>query len=84
MNYIGSKYSLLPFLVKVVEDIANRDLSNLVFCDLFAGTGIVGRTFKPMVKKILRMTGNITVMCLTEIILAIIGRYVTVIRILSS
>ena len=31
----------------------NSNLSELVFCDLFAGTGIVGRTFKPLVKKII-------------------------------
>lgn len=29
------------------------DLSQKVFCDLFAGTGIVGRTFKTQVKKVI-------------------------------
>lgn len=29
------------------------DLSQLVFCDLFAGTGIVGRNFKPIVKQVI-------------------------------
>lgn len=53
MNYIGSKYSLLPFLVSTVEEVVGKDLSDKVFCDLFAGTGIVGRAFKTRVKKII-------------------------------
>ena len=53
MNYIGSKYSLLPFLVSTIENVAGKDLSNKIFCDIFAGTGIVGRTFKTRVKKII-------------------------------
>ncbi len=44
MNYIGSKYSLLSFLDGVFEEIT--DGSEKVFCDLFAGTGAVGRHFK--------------------------------------
>lgn len=44
MNYIGSKYSLLPFLEQVYCSVA--DGSEKVFCDLFAGTGSVGRLFK--------------------------------------
>lgn len=44
MNYIGSKYTLLPFLEKVFRQVT--DGSERVFCDLFAGTGAVGRHFK--------------------------------------
>lgn len=44
MNYIGSKLSLLPFLDEVFRQVA--DGSEKVFCDLFAGTGAVGRHFK--------------------------------------
>lgn len=44
MNYIGSKYSLLPFLEASILSIIDKDCN--VFCDLFAGTGIVGRHFK--------------------------------------
>lgn len=44
MNYIGSKHSLLPFLDHVYNDIA--DGTEKVFCDIFAGTGAVGRYFK--------------------------------------
>jgi adenine-specific DNA-methyltransferase len=36
-----------------VNDVVGTDLSQLVFCDLFAGTGIVGRTFKPLVKELI-------------------------------
>lgn len=53
MNYIGSKYSLLPFLTDTVLDVAGNDLSEKVFCDLFAGTGAVGSFFKPKVKKVI-------------------------------
>ena len=44
MNYIGSKYTLLPFLETVFRQVAEGD--EKVFCDLFAGTGAVGRHFK--------------------------------------
>lgn len=46
MNYIGSKYSLLEFIDYSVRLLVGNDLSGLRFCDLFAGTGIVGRHFK--------------------------------------
>ncbi len=45
MNYIGSKYSLLPFLEeKILQFVGER--KGLTFFDVFAGTGIVGRHFK--------------------------------------
>lgn len=53
MNYIGSKYSLLPFLESTIRDVVGTDLHDKVFCDIFAGTGIVGRTFKPKVRKVI-------------------------------
>ena len=34
----------------MVTNVAGNDLSQMVFCDFFAGTGIVERTFKPFVK----------------------------------
>ena len=53
MNYIGSKHKLSSFLKIAIIDTVGDDLTNLVFCDLFAGTGIVGRTFKPLVKQVI-------------------------------
>ncbi len=53
MNYIGSKYKLLPFLRTTIRNIVGNDLSGMTFCDLFAGTGIVGRDFKTSVHKII-------------------------------
>jgi adenine-specific DNA-methyltransferase len=44
VNYIGSKHSLLPFIEKHYRKIA--DGSEKTFCDIFAGTGAVGRFFK--------------------------------------
>jgi len=53
MNYIGSKYKLLPFLSETIEAVAGTDMSRMVFCDLFAGTGIVGRHFKTRVGRLI-------------------------------
>ena len=50
MNYIGSKNKLSSFIFDTITAVVGDDLSQKVFCDLFAGTGIVGRTFKPVVK----------------------------------
>lgn len=47
MNYIGSKFSLLDFLETTIESVTGyKNGDNYVFGDLFAGTGIVGQTFK--------------------------------------
>ncbi len=50
MNYIGSKLTLLPFLEKVVREVAPEIINaeQKTFCDLFAGTGAVGRHFKKL------------------------------------
>ncbi len=53
MNYIGSKHRLSDFIKTSVKNVVGNDLSNQVFCDLFAGTGIVGRSFKPLAKKVI-------------------------------
>lgn len=53
MNYIGSKYSLLAFIENTIKSITGNDISGLTFCDMFAGTGIVGRHFKTQVNKII-------------------------------
>lgn len=53
MNYIGSKNRMTGFLRGVVSDVVGADLSQQVFCDLFAGTGVVGEAFKPLVKKVI-------------------------------
>ncbi len=44
MNYIGSKLSLLEFLEKSINKVVDKKCNT--FCDLFAGTGIVGCYFK--------------------------------------
>ena len=53
MNYIGSKLKLSSFLYRTITDVAGKDLSKYVLCDLFAGTGVVGRVFKTEVKKVI-------------------------------
>lgn len=45
MNYIGSKYSLMDFLTETITSVAGTD-TDKTFADLFAGTGVVGKTFK--------------------------------------
>ena len=53
MNYIGSKLKLSSWIQQEVKNIIGNDLSQKIFCDIFAGTGIVGRTFKKDVKKVI-------------------------------
>ncbi len=53
MNYIGSKHRLSDFIKQSVYSVAGNDLSEKNFCDLFAGTGIVGRNFKTEVKQVI-------------------------------
>ncbi len=51
MNYIGSKLSLLEFLEASITEVVDNDCDS--FCDLFAGTGIVGTHFKKRGYKII-------------------------------
>jgi adenine-specific DNA-methyltransferase len=51
MNYIGSKHKLIDFIKDTIYGVVGENLSKNVFCDLFAGTGIVARAFKTKVKK---------------------------------
>jgi len=53
MNYIGSKHKLSNFIKSTVYSVVGEDLSEKIFCDIFAGTGIVGRNFKAEVKKVI-------------------------------
>lgn len=46
MNYIGSKHKLANFIRSNVEAVVSGNIGEMVFCDLFAGTGSVGRNFK--------------------------------------
>ncbi len=46
MYYIGSKQYLLPFIDECINKIVPIEKSHMTFCDLFAGTGIVGTHFK--------------------------------------
>lgn len=51
MNYIGSKLSILNFIKNSIKEtliLSNdkREAEEMTFADLFAGTGIVGATFK--------------------------------------
>lgn len=45
MNYIGSKHSILDFIEESILDVVGDD-KNYTLCDIFAGTGVVGRRFK--------------------------------------
>ncbi len=53
MNYIGSKFKLSSWIEEEVKNVVGSDLSKKIFCDIFAGTGIVGRTFKKDVKQVI-------------------------------
>ena len=54
MNYIDSKLKLCQsFIPDTIHSVCGQDLSSKTFCDIFAGTGIVGRTFKTSVKQVI-------------------------------
>lgn len=53
MNYIGSKLHLSSFIYGAVTQVVGEDLSSYSFCDLFAGTGAVGKLFQGKVQKII-------------------------------
>ena len=53
MNYIGSKSKLSSWIKDEIKNIVGNDLSDKIFCDIFAGTGIVGRAFKTEVKRVI-------------------------------
>ncbi len=43
----------MPFISKEIEGVVGQDLRHTTFCDLFAGTGAVGRRFKKRVKRVI-------------------------------
>jgi adenine-specific DNA-methyltransferase len=53
MNYIGSKKTLLSFIEETIENNIEGKLQDKIFCDLFAGTGIVGTYFKNKAKSVI-------------------------------
>lgn len=53
MNYIGSKHKLSEFIKQSIYEVVGENLSDKIFCDLFAGTGIIGRNFKTEVKQVI-------------------------------
>ncbi|MDE6978102.1 MAG: DNA adenine methylase, partial [Helicobacter sp.] len=57
MNYIGSKFKLTSFLQKNIETVLResnaKPLKDSVFCDMFAGTSVVGKLFKNKVKQVI-------------------------------
>ncbi len=52
LNYIGSKLKLLNFIHTTISDNV-PDLKSKNFCDLFAGSGVVGSFFKAHVKSVI-------------------------------
>ncbi len=53
MNYIGSKHKLSSWIKECITQTCKVPLADVVFCDLFAGTGAVARSFKSDVKQII-------------------------------
>ncbi len=52
MNYIGSKLKLSDSIVAEIKNVVGK-LDDKVFCELFAGTGIISRKLKKQVKKVI-------------------------------
>ena len=46
MNYIGSKYSILDFIDEAIEDFVKPQDKDIIFCDIFSGSGVVSKYFK--------------------------------------
>lgn len=54
MNYIGSKHSLLNFLIESIDEATGvKNSQGMVFADLFSGTSAVGNAFKRKGYKVL-------------------------------
>ncbi|WP_313000970.1 DNA adenine methylase [Chryseobacterium gleum] len=53
MNYLGSKKRLSGFIYNVISHAVGYQLADCSFCDLFAGTGVVGNYFHDKVKSII-------------------------------
>lgn len=53
MRYIGSKLRLVNFIESTIKKYCGEDLSEKIFCDIFAGTGVVGRQLSKDVKKVI-------------------------------
>jgi adenine-specific DNA-methyltransferase len=51
LNYIGSKYSLLPFIENIILEVVG-DIQGLALAEPFAGTGAVSKHFKRLVKRV--------------------------------
>lgn len=45
MNYIGSKFSILEYIDNTINDFV-KPKKEMVLCDIFSGTGTVGKYFK--------------------------------------
>ncbi len=69
MNYIGSKYSLRDFLETGV--LKNVDADCKMFCDVFAGTGVVGAHFKQKGFKIISNDIQYYAYCLNRALVGI-------------
>jgi len=46
MNYIGSKFSILEYIDNTIKDFVKPENDDIVLCDIFSGTGTVGKYFK--------------------------------------
>lgn len=46
MNYIGSKSSILEYIDDTINDFVKPKNKKLILCDIFSGTGAVGKYFK--------------------------------------
>lgn len=47
MNYIGSKHSIVDFIEESIVDFIGDEKKKTI-CDIFAGTGVIGKRFKSL------------------------------------
>lgn len=65
MNHLGSKRILSGFIYNVILNSVRQNLEDCCFCDLFAGTGVVGTISMTKLKVSFTTIGNITALLLT-------------------
>lgn len=53
MNCIGSKLKLIDFIKNTIIKYCGEQLNDMIFCDAFAGTGVVGKNMAPFVKYVI-------------------------------
>lgn len=53
MHYLGAKTKLISFIKATISDVVGEPIGQKIFCDLFAGSGVVSLAFKDEVASLI-------------------------------